>query len=160
METDASGCADLDRIDKTLISILQSQADLSLAAIGQKLGLTKMAVSNRIKNLRKDGVLDGQYYRVNPHRVGQDYMIVTQVTCDVSGPEQEKLASKIAAIPGVQSVYLNFGPYDILFTARRRDKESAKRLLYQISRIGGIRTTLTTIPHTVVKEGLEVSLDA
>ncbi len=148
----------LDQKDRLLLSILQNDATLSLSAIGEELGLTKMAVSNRIKSLKDAGVIAGSHYRVDPQKVGQDYLIVTQVTCEVSGPGQEKVASQIANIPGVQTVYLNFGPYDILFIARRRDRQSAKDLIYDVSRIHGIRNTLTIIPHTVIKESLEVEM--
>ncbi|MDA4124642.1 MAG: Lrp/AsnC family transcriptional regulator [Thaumarchaeota archaeon] len=149
----------LDRKDELLISILQNDAELSLSAIGEQVGLSKMAVSNRIKSLRDAGILEGSHYRVNPQKVGQDYLMVSQVICDASGPEQEEVGSQIARLPGVQTVYLNFGSYDILFVARRRDKQSAKELLYKVSRIHGIRNTLTTIPHTVIKESLEVRLE-
>jgi len=149
----------LDQKDELLLSILQDDAELSLSAIGEQVGLTKMAVSNRIKSLKDAGILEGSHYRVNPQKVGEDYLLVSQVICDVSGPEQEKVASQIARLPGVQTVYLNFGSYDILFVARRRDKRSAKDLLYKVSRIHGIRNTLTTIPHTVIKDSLEVKLE-
>jgi len=159
MKKGVGGRVELDQKDRLLLSILQNDASLSLVTIGGQLGLTKMAVSNRINALKEAGVLEGSHFRVNPQKVGQDYLLVSQVTCDVSGPEQEKVASKIALIPGVQTVYLNFGPYDILFIARRRDKESAKDLLYNVSRINGIRNTLTMIPHTVIKESLETRLE-
>lgn len=160
MKRGANRILALDEKDRLLLSILQGDAELSMSEIGKQLGLTKMAISNRIRNLRKAGVLEGSHYRVNPQKVGQDYLMVTQVTCDVSGPEQEKAAAKIAKIPGVQTVYLNFGPYDILFVARRRDKQSAKDLLYEVSQIQGVRNTLTIIPHTVIKESLEIELEA
>ena len=148
----------LDKIDRLLLSILQDNAELSLEAIGRQVNLTKMAVSNRIKHLKNAGILEGCHYRVNPLHVGQDYMLVAQATCEVSGPAQEKIAAQIAKIPGVQSVYLTFGPYDIFFTARTEGRESAKELMYSVTQIPGIRNTLTTIPHTVVKESLNVHL--
>ncbi len=91
--------------------------------------------------------------------MGQEYLVVCQATCEVSGPNQERIAAQIAKIPGVQSVFLTFGPYDILFVARRRDKEAAKELLYKVTRIPGIRNTLTTIPHTVIKESMDILIE-
>ncbi|HKT22703.1 MAG TPA: Lrp/AsnC ligand binding domain-containing protein, partial [Nitrososphaerales archaeon] len=67
-------------------------------------------------------------------------------------------AKKIATLEGVQTVYLNFGPWDMLLIARRANKESAKNLVYDISRIPGVRNTLTMIPHTVIKESPKLSL--
>jgi Lrp/AsnC family transcriptional regulator, leucine-responsive regulatory protein len=155
----ANSQALLDDKDKQLIVMLQEDAELSLSAMGAKLGLTRMSVSNRIKRLKQFGVITGAHYRVDPQKVGQDYLVISQVACGVPRPEIEEVASKIAKIPGIQAVYLTFGQYDILFIARRKDKQSAKDLVYEISEIKGIRSTLTTIPHTVIKESLEVQLE-
>ena len=105
-----SGKSGLDRIDSLLLSILQDNAELSLEAIGKQVGLTKMAVSNRIRRLKEAGILEGCHYRVNPEKVGQDYVVIAQVTCEAPGQGQEKIATQIAGTPGVQSVYLTFGP--------------------------------------------------
>ena len=151
--------SNLDSVDMSLLSILQGNAELSMEAIGKQVGLTKMAVSNRIRHLKDAGILEGCHFRVNPENVGQDYVIIAQVTCNVNlVTGQERIATEIAGIPGVQSVYLTFGPYDIFFTARTGDRESAKKLMDRVSQIKGINHTLTSIPHTVVKESLEVYL--
>ncbi|MDE1854005.1 MAG: Lrp/AsnC family transcriptional regulator [Thaumarchaeota archaeon] len=150
----------LDQKSERLLAALQSNGELSLAEIGKMLGLSKMAVSNRIRRLKGAGILEGSHYKVNPQKVGQEYLVVSQASCEASGPEQQKIAAQIARIPGVQSVYLTFGPFDILFIARRRDMKSARDLLYDVTRIQGIRNTQTTIPHTVIKETLDISLEA
>jgi DNA-binding Lrp family transcriptional regulator len=149
----------LDERDRLLIDVLQANAELSLSVIGQQLGLTKMSVSNRIKRLKRAGVLVGAKYLVNPQTVDQDYVVVVQVACDARGPARDKIAHKIAKIPGVQTVYRIFGPYDILFIARRRDKRSADNLITAVSLIDGVRSTLTTIPAEVIKESVDVSLE-
>lgn len=150
----------LDAKDRLLLEALQCDGEQSLSTIGKQLGLSKMAVSYRIKRLKSEGILEGSHYRINPKKVGQDYLIVSQVRCEGSGPEQKKIASQIADIPGVQSVYLTFGPYDILFIARRGDMQSARDLLYDVTKIAGVVNTQTIIPHTVVKETLDVSLES
>jgi DNA-binding Lrp family transcriptional regulator len=150
----------LDPKDRLLLGVLQNDGEQSLSTIGKQLGLSKMAVSYRIRRLKGEGILDGSHYRINPKGVGQDYLVVSQARCEGSGPEQKKIAAQIAGIPGVQSVYLTFGPYDILFIARRSDMESARDLLYEVTRIEGVVNTQTIIPHTVIKETLDVCLEA
>lgn len=149
---------ELDQKDMLLLSILQRTAELSLTEIGGQLGLTKMSVSNRIRRLRTAGVITGSHYMVDPQKVDQGYLVICQVTCETSGLAQEKVGARIARIPGIQSVYLTFGPYDILIIARRKNLQAAKDMLYDLTLIPGIKNTLTTIPHTVVKESLEVEL--
>ena len=145
-----------DDKDRMLLAILQEDAEVSLSDLGKKIDLTKMAISNRIKRLKKLGVITGSCYKLDPEKLGQDYVIISRVICSHKGLEQEKIANSIAKFSGVMSLYLVFGTSDILFIARRKDKTSAKQLVYDISRIPGVRNTITTIPHTVIKESLTV----
>lgn len=146
----------LDAKDRTLLSVLQENAALSLSELGKKVGLSKMAVLNRMNSLRKAGIIEGSYYKINAEKVGQDYSIITRIICAPKGPEQSKIASAISELPGVQSVYLIFGTFDILMIARRKNRTSAKELIYDISKIQGVRNTVTMIPHTIIKESLLV----
>jgi Lrp/AsnC family transcriptional regulator, leucine-responsive regulatory protein len=146
----------MDEKDRLILNILQQDAEISLSELGKKVNLTKMAVFNRIRNLKKEGIIEGSYYKVNGDKVGQDYIIITRITCLPKGPEQLKIASAIAKIPGVMSVYLVFGSFDVLVIARRKDKTEAKELVYEISKIQGVRNTVTIVPHTVVKESLVI----
>ncbi|MGI0078826.1 MAG: Lrp/AsnC family transcriptional regulator [Nitrososphaerales archaeon] len=144
----------LDDKDRLLLSILQENAEISFSELGKKVNLTKMAISNRIKRLKDAGIIEGSYFKVNPEKMGLDYTVISRVICSHKGLEQEKIANAIAKFPGVMSVYLVFGTSDMLVIARRKDKTSAKQLVYDISRIPGVRNTNTTIPHTVIKESL------
>jgi len=149
---------ELDDKERRILSLLQTDAKLSLSEIGDRVGLTRMSVFNKVKSLKEKGVIEGFYCKINAQKVNLSYLMVIQVSCDVSGPDQEKVARKISVLHGVEIVYLNFGPWDVLVIARRSDKESAKDLLYEISMISGVRNTLTMIPHTVVKESLDLDL--
>ena len=145
-----------DDKDRMLLAILQEDAEVSLTELCKEINLTKMAISNRIKRLKEIGVITGSSYKVDPEKLGQDYVVISRVICSHKGLEQEKIANSIAKFSGVMSLYLVFGTSDILFIARRKDKASAKQLLYDISKIPGVRSTNTTIPHTVIKESLTV----
>lgn len=158
MKPNQDGSFPLDEIDRHLLSILQEDAELSLSELGKRVSLTKMAISNRMKRLKKLGIIEGSSFRLNPEKLGQDYIVISRITCGYKGLEQEKIANDIAKFPGVMSVYLVFGTSDILLIARRKDKKSAKQLLYDISKIGGVRNTITMIPHTVIKESIKIDV--
>ena len=115
-----------------------------------------LAVSNRIRKLKQLGILEGTCYKLNAEKIGQDYVVISTVTCSSQGSEQEKIANTIAKFDGVMSVYMLFGTSDILLIARRKDKSSAKQLVYNVSRIPGVGSTTTMVPHTVIKESLAV----
>jgi DNA-binding Lrp family transcriptional regulator len=156
MRTEDDGITALDDKDRMILSLLQKSAEISLAEVGKNVDLTKMAVSNRIRNLKKMGVIEGSFFKVNGQKVGQDYVMITRVTCQSKGQEQDRIAEAICRIRGVQSVYQVFGAFDILIISRTSDKKAAKLLGYEIAKIPGIRNTVTTIPHTVIRESLFV----
>jgi Lrp/AsnC family leucine-responsive transcriptional regulator len=158
MKANQDGSFSIDETDRLLLSILQEDAEISLSEIGKRINLTKMAVSNRIKRLKSSGIINGSSYRLNPVKLGQDYIVISTITCNYKGGEQEKIANTIAKFPGVMSVYLLFGTSDILLVARRSDRTSAKKLIYEISRIPGVRNTLTMVPHTIIKESLSIDI--
>jgi Lrp/AsnC family transcriptional regulator, leucine-responsive regulatory protein len=158
MKSNLDGTIPIDETDALLLSILQENAELSLSDIGKRVNLTKMAVSNRIKRLKKLGAIEGSCYKLNPVKLGQDYTVISTITCNYKGVEQEKIANAIAKFPGVMSVYLLFGTSDILLIARRSDRKSAKNLIYDISKIAGVRNTLTMVPHTAIKESLTIGI--
>jgi DNA-binding Lrp family transcriptional regulator len=156
LKTGNDGNSILDDKDRMILSLLQKNAEISLAEVGKKVDLTKMAVSNRIRNLKRSGVIEGSFYKVNGQKVGQDYVLITRITCQSKGQEQDRIAEEICGITGVQSVYQIFGAFDILVISRTSDQRAAKMLGYEIAKIPGVRNTVTTIPHTVIKESLYV----
>lgn len=158
MKPNQDGSFPVDETDRLLLAILQENAELSLSELGKKVNLTKMAISNRMKRLKKLGIIEGSCFRLNPEKLGQDYVVISRVTCSYKGLEQEKIANAIAKFPGVMSIYLVFGTSDILLIARKRDKKTAKQLVYDISKIPGVRNTMTMVPHTVIKESLTIDV--
>jgi DNA-binding Lrp family transcriptional regulator len=147
---------ELDEKDRLLLSIIQQNAEISLSELGEKINLTRMAVSNRIRSLKKAGVIEGTFVKVNGAKVGQDYVMITRITCTPKGYEQDKIAEEISKIPGVQSIYQVFGSFDMMMIARAKDKTAGKELVREIAKIHGVRNTVTFIPHTVVRESLFV----
>ncbi len=156
MKIKENGSYDLDEKDRLLLSIIQQNAEISLSELGKRISLTKMAVSNRIQTLKRAGIIEGTYAKVNGAKVDQDYVTITRITCTTKGNEQDKIAEAISKIQGVQSIYQVFGSFDMMIIARRKDKTAARDLGRQIAEIHGVRNTVTTIPHTVVRESLFV----
>jgi DNA-binding Lrp family transcriptional regulator len=160
MKRNENGSYLIDEKDRRLLSILQENASVSLSQLGREVNLSKMAVSNRVKRLKDLGIIEGSFFKINPEKIGQDYIVISRITCRVRGVEQEKIASAIAQMPGVMSVYLIFGSSDILFIARRKDRKSAKQLIYDVSKVPGVGRTMTMVPHTVIKESLAIDTEA
>jgi len=68
-----------DDIDNLLIEELQSDARLSLAELGRRVGLTPPAVADRLRRLEDDGTITGYAARVDPRALGYALTAVVRI---------------------------------------------------------------------------------
>jgi Lrp/AsnC family leucine-responsive transcriptional regulator len=149
----------IDDVDRKILLMLQRDGRMSLTEMARRIGgLTKVAVSYRVRRLRSTGVIQGFHARINPERVGQGFLFATQLVLKNKGPGAILAAKRIAALSGVQSVFLTFGEYDALVLARAQDAGTARDLVYQMYQMGGVVRSATWISHTVVKESVDVRI--
>jgi DNA-binding Lrp family transcriptional regulator len=147
-------------MDRKILRILQKNARTSTSEIAKEVGgITKVAVAYRIRKLVAKGVIEGFTTKVSGRLIGQDYVIISRLVCSAKGAREREISDKISKIPGVQSVYGLFGPFDILVIARAKDRQAARDLVYEIYKVGEIETSDTLVPHTTVKESTEVNLE-
>jgi Lrp/AsnC family leucine-responsive transcriptional regulator len=151
----------LDEIDLRILRMLQKDGRMSLTEMARKIGgLTKVAVSYRVRRLLKSGVIQGFNAKVNPEMVGQGFLFATQLVMSEKGPQAELAARKIAALKGVQFVFLTFGEYDAFVLARAEDATSARDLVYEMYRVAGVVGSATWVGHTLIKESTELQIKA
>ena len=58
----------LDRLGLKILTVLQADARLPLSRIGEKVGLSAPAVSERIRKLEEAGIIKGYHARIAPRR--------------------------------------------------------------------------------------------
>ena len=149
----------IDEIDRKILRILQSDGRASMKDIADKIGkLSKVAVSYRVKRLRKTGVIQGFHARIDPDSLGQGFLFVSRLSIAAKGAREGVIAKKIAALDGVQSVFQTFGDYDILVIGRARDAVAGRDVIQRMLRMKGVSDSTTIVAHTVAKESLDVTL--
>lgn len=153
------GPVKIDEIDRKILGILQSNARASTSEIAREVGgISKVAVGYRIRKLVAEGVIERFTTKINGSLLGQDYVVITRLVCSAKGAREREVSDKIAKIPGVQSVYGLFGPFDILLVARAKDRQEARDLIYRVYQTGEIEASDTTVPHTIVKESTDINV--
>lgn len=98
----------LDEIDNKILSILLENARISYTDLAKVIGISRVAVQNRVQSLINDNVIEKFTAVINPIKVG----IEVSAFFDV-GVEPEKLneiAIKLAENPAVTSLYHMSGP--------------------------------------------------
>src|SRR4051812_27597630 len=118
----------IDKLDGSILSILQENARISNAAIARRVGLAPSAVLERIRKLERGGVIRGYEPRLNPNEIGVPLLAFIFVHADerIGGLETGR---KIARFPEVQEVHQVAGEDCYLVKVRVRDTEALGSLL-------------------------------
>ncbi len=105
----------LDKIDKQLLEMLQSNSKLNVKEIAAKLNMTKTPIYERIKRLEKEGAIEKYVAVINRRKVSKAMVIFCTVSLASQRLEEiKKFNESIKNIPEVLECYLMGGVNDFL----------------------------------------------
>ena len=123
---------ELDRIDREILRLLQKDAELSAAAVGEKIGLSQSPCWRRIQRLREEGLILGPQMRFDLKKLGFDVVVFAQVKLTAHGRSKvPEFAETIRAFPEVQECHLVLGNIDFLLRIVVRDIEAYERFFFE-----------------------------
>jgi Lrp/AsnC family transcriptional regulator, leucine-responsive regulatory protein len=154
----ALGATPVDRIDRQLLALLQQDSRVSLADLGQRVGLSISAVNERPKKLHARRVLRGFVALVDPPSVGLGLAAFVQVALD--RPEREAaFVRRVAASPEVQECHHVTGDFSYLLEVRVRDTAHLEAFLgEEVKSTPGVVRTQTIVALSTRKETAAVSV--
>ena len=105
----------LDAIDRKILLTLQEDASLSVAEIGQRVGLSSTPCWKRIQRLEAEGVIQKRVAIVDQAKVGLGITVFVSVeTDDHSEGWLSNFASTVSAMPEVMEFYRMAGDVDYM----------------------------------------------
>jgi Lrp/AsnC family transcriptional regulator len=105
----------MDAIDRKIISVLQDNAALSVADIGQRVGLSSTPCWKRIQRLEADGVIVKRVALIDQDRVGLGISVFVSIeTGDHSQDWLDRFAKTVTAMPEVMEFYRMAGDVDYM----------------------------------------------
>ena len=105
----------MDALDIKILDILQRDATLSIAAIGERVGLSQTPCWKRIQRLEADGVIERRVAVLDPSKLGLSLTVFVSVeTSDHSAGWLERFAEGVAAMPEVLEFYRMAGDVDYM----------------------------------------------
>lgn len=141
----------IDKIDMTILSILQDSGRTSNADIARAVGMAPSAVLERMRKLERKGIIRGFEAVLRPKDVGFTLTAFTFVRAD-EGVGSMDIGKALARIPGVLETHYTAGQDSYLVKVRARDTEHLQHILQQFGAIPGVRDTRTTVVLTTLKE--------
>lgn len=98
----------IDDIDRKLIDLLTENGRISYVELAKQVGLSSVAVRERVSQLMKEGVIEKFTIVVNSEKYGKNVSAFFEV--DVEPKSLVEVAQNLADHPNVASIYQMTGP--------------------------------------------------
>src|SRR6476646_11230730 len=105
----------LDAIDRKILTVLQNDASLSVAEIGNRVGLSSTPCWKRIQRLEADGVIQRRVAVVDQDKLGLGVTVFVSIeTGDHSEDWLQRFAETVSELPEVMEFYRMAGDVDYM----------------------------------------------
>lgn len=110
-----TGRKPLDRVDREILRILQADANVPIATIADRVGLSQTPCWKRIRRLELDGVITRRVALVDPTKIGLGLTVFVSVQSpDHSEAWLTGFADTVSAMPEVMEFYRMAGDVDYM----------------------------------------------
>lgn len=112
----------LDRVDRKILTILQTDASLAVSDIASQVGLSQTPCWRRIQRLRNDGIVEATVALVNPEAIGVGLTVFVAVEARDHTPEWlQQFTAAVISRSDVLEVHRMAGDVDYLLRVAVRD---------------------------------------
>ena len=133
----------MDDTDRQLIAQLRRDARTSIAALANRLKVSRGTVTNRIKRLEDDGIIVGYTVRVRPDLLQN--VIKAWMSIAVEGNQTRVVIASLLGEPNVAALHDTNGRWDLLAELRAENLQELAKVLERIRLVKGISNTETSI---------------
>lgn len=147
----------LDAIDIKILDRLQENARTKRNALAEEVGLSLPSLSDRLKKLEDNGIIEGYFTKVNRKIFGYDLMAFILVVMD-SSKNYDKLSEKVLKTPEILECHSILGEGSHILKALVKDTEALEKLLSQIQSWPGVTRTITSFVLSTIKETTTIKL--
>jgi Lrp/AsnC family transcriptional regulator, leucine-responsive regulatory protein len=141
----------LDKVDCELLNILQEKGRTKRNELAERVGLSLPAVSERMRKLEEDGIIQGYFAKVNYKRLGKDITAIVIVTID-SSKHFPNFLEHISKNDDIQECHAITGEGTHLLKVRTENTEGLEKLLARIQSWPGVIKTSTNLVLSSPKE--------
>lgn len=148
--------SDLDRTDRRILSILQSDGRIAAVELAERIGLSPTSTGERLRRLQREGFIEGYGARLDPHRLGLGLLVFVEVLLDKTTPDIfDRFAKAVRTAPEVLECHMVAGGFDYLIKTRLPDMASYRRFLGEVLLgLPGVRETRTyAVMEEVKRDG-------
>lgn len=130
----------LDKIDRAILELLQTDGRLTGAEVGRRAGLSQPAAGARIQRLEKAGIVTGYRAVVAPAAVGLNIHAVARLR--TTHAQLSQALTLAARTPEVVSTLRVTGEDCLLFDVHCAHAERLEQVVDSLARYGPVTTSL------------------
>ena len=115
----------MDAIDRKILAVVQEDTSLSVAEIGQRVGLSSTPCWKRLQRLEADSVITRRVALIDPEKIGLGITVFVSVeTGDHSQEWLKRFADVVSGMPEVMEFYRMAGDVDYMLRVVVNDMQS------------------------------------
>ncbi len=151
----------IDGTDRKIISLLQDNARLSNAEIGEAVGMNASSVFERVKKLERKGIITGYVATVDPEKLGKPLLAFMRVTIDTNAQQDfnsthDRVLKACVAEPNILECHNVAGEDCFIIKVRAAGPKQLEKLLSKIRILTQSARSVTNIVLSTYKESTKV----
>jgi DNA-binding Lrp family transcriptional regulator len=146
-----------ENLDAKLINALLGDGRASLRSLAEDLDVSVTTVSNHLRDLEDEGVVEGYTPIVNYDALGYDVTAIIQLK--VEGSALPEITDRLREQEQMTSVYEVTGDYDIIAIGKFKDTDGMNRQIKELLTDADIRESNTSVVLNAVVENQQFELD-
>lgn len=138
----------MDEKDERILDILKEDSSLSTQQISKKISIPITTVHNRIKKLKKEGVIEKYTIDINPKKVGKTISAYILIIVDYryTKQSQHEMAKKLKSKDFVEEIAIVTGSTDMIAKVRVKNMDELNKFVISYLRmLEGIERTETLV---------------
>ena len=148
----------LDETGWRLLQELQENARLSYTELGQRVGLSLPAVTERIRRMEDAGIITGYHAEVNTAKLGMPVLAIIRLR-NLGGQTCSHVVEEVSTIPEIVECYRVIGDDSIVVKAVATSVDHLATVIDQLSAYGIPSTSIVqhskTLKRSISREALE-----
>ena len=132
-----------DDINRHIMSLLQANARVPLTTLARKVGLSRNAVTERLRRLERDGVIAG--YTVRLGDGAKQPQVGAYMMLYLKGPICERVVPFVARLPEVKLSQSLGGDIDMILYVETGNLAEMNGVRDELERIHGVEKVTTAI---------------
>ncbi len=157
---------ELDKFDCAILAALQADATMSIASLGEKIGLSSTPCWKRVKRLEEEGYIESRVTLINRRKVGLPVTVFVSIrTSQHDERWLEKFAAAVIGLPEVMEFHRMSGDIDYLLKVVTTDIDGYDQFykkLIKVAQLTGVSSAFsmeqikytTALPLELIATGM------